>query len=142
MATSTITLTVYFEDPFWVGVVERCEGERIQAARHLFGAEPLPGEVLEFVQRRLLALLDQATPAAVAGVAAAGPRNPKRAAREAARALASRGGSTQAHEAMRLQIEQNKCERAADTRAERAAAEGYRRATKLRKAKARHRGHA
>ena len=55
----TITLTVFFEDPFWVGVAERQAGGALQAARHVFGAEPSPGEVLEFVQKQLGPLLDR-----------------------------------------------------------------------------------
>lgn len=42
-------LTVRFEDPFWVGIVE-VENERsYQVARHVFGAEPTTPEVLRFV---------------------------------------------------------------------------------------------
>jgi hypothetical protein len=41
----------YFEDPFWVGVVECQAGGALQAARHVFGAEPSPGEMLVFVQK-------------------------------------------------------------------------------------------
>jgi len=33
-------LTVYFEDPFWVGVFERIENGKISAAKVTFGAEP------------------------------------------------------------------------------------------------------
>lgn len=42
-------LTVRFEDPFWVGIVE-VENERsYQVVRHVFGAEPTTPEVLRFV---------------------------------------------------------------------------------------------
>ena len=33
-------LTVYFEEPFWVGVFEVIENRKISAARVVFGAEP------------------------------------------------------------------------------------------------------
>ena len=33
-------LTVFFEDPFWVGVFERIENGRLSAAKVTFGAEP------------------------------------------------------------------------------------------------------
>lgn len=42
-------LTVCFEDPFWVGIVETEDGGRYRAARHVFGAEPSMPEVLRFV---------------------------------------------------------------------------------------------
>ena len=69
------------------------------------------------------------------------PASPKRAAREAARQLAQRGGTTQAQEALRLQIEQNKAERKRRSRAAREAEEDYKRQVKVQKAKDRHRGH-
>ena len=138
---SAITLTVFFEDPFWVGVVERRDGQALQAARHVFGAEPTPPELLEFVLRDLDALLEQPLVSLAAEPPAARPANPKRAAREAARQLAQRGGTTQAQEALRLQIEQSKTERRRRSRAARDAEEQYKRQVKLRKAKERHRGH-
>ncbi len=33
-------LTVFFEEPFWVGVFERIENGRLFAAKVTFGAEP------------------------------------------------------------------------------------------------------
>ena len=33
-------LTVYFEDPFWIGVFERIENGKLSAAKVTFGAEP------------------------------------------------------------------------------------------------------
>ena len=138
---SAITLTVFFEDPFWVGVVERREGQALQAVRHVFGAEPAPPEVLEFVLRDLDALLERPAVSVAVELPGARPASPKRAAREAARQLAQRGGTTQAQEALRLQIEQNKAERKRRSRAAREAEEDYKRQVKVQKAKDRHRGH-
>ena len=42
-------LTVRFEDPFWVGVIEVEDGGGYRVARHVFGAEPTTPEVLRFV---------------------------------------------------------------------------------------------
>ena len=36
----TAKFTVYFEDPFWVGVYERSQDGKLEAARVVFGAEP------------------------------------------------------------------------------------------------------
>ena len=33
-------LTVYFEEPFWVGVFERIESGKLSVAKVTFGAEP------------------------------------------------------------------------------------------------------
>ena len=45
------TLTVYFEDPFWVGVFERIEEGNLSVCKVTFGAEPKDYEVWEFVLR-------------------------------------------------------------------------------------------
>lgn len=42
-------LTVRFEDPFWVGIVEVEDERGYQVARRVFGAEPTTPEVLRFV---------------------------------------------------------------------------------------------
>ena len=81
---ATISLTVYFEEPFWVGVVERRTDGALHAARHIFGAEPSPSEVLEFVQRQLGPLLDRTSIAVAVAPAPPHPLNPKRIARAAA----------------------------------------------------------
>jgi hypothetical protein len=137
---AAITLTVFFEDPFWVGVVERQADGRLQAERHVFGAEPSPGEVLEFVQKQLRSLLERPNIAVAVAPAAARVLNPKRAARAAAHALAERGVSTQSQEALRLQIEQHKQIRKQRSKAEREAEAAYKRQLKVQEAKARHRG--
>lgn len=35
-----VAMTVLFEEPFWIGIYEREDGESYQAAKILFGAEP------------------------------------------------------------------------------------------------------
>lgn len=45
METIFARLTVYFDDPFWVGVYERQENGRLSACRLVFGAEPKDYEV-------------------------------------------------------------------------------------------------
>lgn len=42
-------LTVRFEDPFWVGIIEVEDGGSYRVARHVFGAEPTTPEILRFV---------------------------------------------------------------------------------------------
>ena len=44
-------LTVYFDEPFWVGVFERIENGKLSAAKVTFGAEPKDYEVQEFINR-------------------------------------------------------------------------------------------
>ena len=45
MGASALTLTVFFEDPFWVGTFERYCGGALCVAKVTFGAEPKDSEV-------------------------------------------------------------------------------------------------
>ena len=40
-------LTIFFEDPFWVGIFERIENRKLSVAKVTFGAEPKDYEVLK-----------------------------------------------------------------------------------------------
>ena len=42
-------LTVYFEEPFWVGVFECIEDGKLSVAKVTFGAEPKDYEVQEYI---------------------------------------------------------------------------------------------
>lgn len=44
-------LTVYFENPFWVGILERIENGKLFVSKVTFGAEPKDYEVCVFVCR-------------------------------------------------------------------------------------------
>ena len=85
------TLTIYFEDPFWVGVFERIEEGRLSVCRVTFGAEPKDYELWDFVLRRYNAL--RFSPAVEAPVKALSD-NPKRRARDVSRQLQARGVGT------------------------------------------------
>ena len=43
------TLTVFFENPFWVGVYARVDGDRYEVCKITFGAEPKDYEVWDFL---------------------------------------------------------------------------------------------
>jgi hypothetical protein len=51
MDTYYASLTVWFEGPFWVGVLQREDGGRLTACRHVFGAEPKEQEVYQWLLR-------------------------------------------------------------------------------------------
>ena len=44
-------LTVYFEEPFWVGIFECIEDGKLSVAKVTFGAEPKDYEVQEYIQK-------------------------------------------------------------------------------------------
>ena len=41
--------TVFFEDPFWVGVFERVEDGRLSVCKVMFGAQPKDTEIYAFI---------------------------------------------------------------------------------------------
>ena len=49
-------LTVYFEEPFWVGVFERIEDGKLSVAKVTFGAEPKDYEVQKYIQKYYFSL--------------------------------------------------------------------------------------
>lgn len=136
-------LTVFFDGQFWVGVVEAQTDDGLKVARHLFGAEPTDTEVFAFVQRALPALLDEVAVALPAAAAESAPStiNPKRRKREAAEEARAQGVSTYAQEALKREIEARKQERQQHTRQQQDEKRDYKRACKVQKAKAKHRGH-
>ena len=73
-------LTVFFEEPFWVGIFERIEDGKLSAAKVTFGAELKDCEVQEYIQKWYFSL--KFSPV-VETVVKDIKRNPKRMQREA-----------------------------------------------------------
>ena len=101
-------LTVYFEEPFWVGIFERIEDGKLFVAKVTFGAEPKDYEVQEYVQKYYFSLkFSPAVDTVVKDI----KRNPKRMQREAKKQMQEIGIGTKSQQALKLQQEQNKQER-------------------------------
>ena len=101
-------LTVYFEEPFWVGVFERIEDGKLSVAKVTFGAEPKYYEVQEYIQKHYDSLkFSPAVDTVVKDI----KRNPKRMQREAKRQMQKTGIGTKSQQALKLQQEQYKQER-------------------------------
>ena len=49
MTQASVTLTVFFEESFWVGVFEYIEERNLSVAKITFGEEPKDYEVQSFV---------------------------------------------------------------------------------------------
>lgn len=89
-------LTVYFEEPFWVGVFERIEDGKLSVAKDY--------EVQEYIQKYYFSL--KFSPA-VETVVKDIKRNPKRMQREAKKQTMETGIGTKSQQALKLQQEQN-----------------------------------
>ena len=131
-------LTVYHDGQFWVGLAERVEGGRYGAARIVFGAEPSDEEILRFVAsewEKLSFFGDDPTETSEPA------RNPKRRAREAAKALKQPAMGTKAQQTLAAQRETMKRE-SAQARSQRRAEEAEARFEQRKlKRKQKHRGH-
>lgn len=111
--TVTGKLTVFFEDPFWVGVFERTERGKLSVSRVTFGAEPKDAEVYEFALENYFCL--RFSPA-VAAVEETAKRNPKRIQREVKKQVQHKGIGTRSQQALKLQQEQFRLEKRIDLR--------------------------
>ena len=132
------SLTVFFEDPFWVGVFERRIGKKLSVCKVTFGAEPKDCEVLEFILNHYYEL--SFSPAITVGSRQTAD-NPKRRQREARKQMEQSGISTKSQEALRLQREEMKTERRQTSREEREEEEARRFELKQMKRKEKQKGH-
>ena len=131
-------LTVYFDEPFWVGVFERIEDDKLSAAKVTFGTEPKDYEVYEFILKHYDSL--QFSPA-VATVVKEVKRNPKRMQRDVKKQLQDTGIGTKSQQALKLQHEQNKQSRKVKSREQKLSEAERLFELKQQKKKDRHRGH-
>ena len=130
-------LTVYFEEPFGVGIFEHIEDGKLSVAKVTFGAEPKDYEVQEYIQKYYFGLkFSPAVEAIVKDI----KRNPKRMQREAKKMLKN-GIGTKSQQALKLQQEQNKQERKEKKRKKKEAEEQRMFELKQRKKREKHKGH-
>lgn len=111
-------LTVFFEEPFWVGVFERVSDGKLSVCKVTFGAEPKDYEVYDFVLKNYYRL--RFSPAVATDVKEAG-RNPKRVQRKVQKQVQNIGIGTKSQQALKLQQEQLKIERKIMSREQREA---------------------
>ena len=131
-------LTVYHDGQFWVGLAEHVEGGRYGVARIVFGAEPSDEEILQFVVGKWEKLSFFGHDSTEVSKPA---RNPKRRAREAAKALKQPAMGTKAQQALANQRETMKRE-SVRARSQRRAEEAEARFEQRKlKRKQKHRGH-
>ncbi len=130
-------LTVFFEEPFWVGIFERTAEGKLSVCKVTFGAEPKDYTVCDFVLKNYHRL--KFSPAVAANVRE-GSRNPKRIQREARKQTQNAGAGTKAQQALKLQQEQLKTQRKTMNRKQREARKQRQFEQKRQKKKEKHRG--
>ena len=110
----SIKLTVYFEDPFWIGIFERSIDEKLSVCKVIFGAEPKDNEVLNFVLNRYEKL--KYSPEILNEKVFKEKLNSKRVQRDVKKQLNNKGVGTKSWQALKLQQEQNKTIRKSKTK--------------------------
>ena len=131
-------LTVYFEDPFWIGVFESIENEKLSVCKVTFGAEPKDYDIQEYILKNYCGL--HFSPA-VRTVVKETKKNPKRMQREAKKQLQNIGIGTKSQEALKLQQEKNKQERKVKSKEQKEAEERRLFELKQQKKLEKHKGH-
>ena len=131
-------LTVYFDDPFWVGVFERVSEGRLSVCRVVFGAEPKDYEIREFIREHYYEL--EFSPAVKTELKQTAD-NPKRRQREARKQIRNTGIGTRSQQALQMQREAMKIERIQKSKEQRDAEKQRKFELKQQKRKEKHRGH-
>lgn len=108
MDESVVKVSVFFQEPFWIGVFERVEHGRLSVAKVTFGAEPKEYEVDEFILKNYYKL--RFSPA-VKTVVKEKAVNPKRAMRQVKKQMNQTGVGKKSWQALKLQQEELKTER-------------------------------
>lgn len=132
-------LTVFFENPFWVGIFEAESKSGYEVCKIVFGAEPKDYEVydfllknhhrLKFSRKRLSEKLTEKR------------LNPKRMQKEIKKQLENKGAGTKAQQALKESYEQLKTERKTKSKEQIEAEKERKFLLRQEKKKEKHRGH-
>ncbi|MGD9154428.1 MAG: YjdF family protein [Bacillota bacterium] len=134
-----IKLTVFFDEPFWVGIFERSDAGKLETARVVFGAEPKDYEVCEYIRMHFNKLVF--SPPVATEVADKPKINPKRLQRKIRQEMSAVGVGTKAQQALQLEREAQKKERRLQSKADRIAHQERQFALRQAKQKAKRKGH-
>lgn len=130
--------TVFFEEPFWVGVFERIENGRLSVCKIIFGAEPTDAQIYAFLLSNYNKL-KFTNPIKTEHKQKAD--SPKRRMKNAKRALETKGVGTRSQQALKKQYEEIKTERKLLSKEQKEAKRERRFDLKQQKRKEKHKGH-
>ena len=133
-----VKLTVFFENPFWVGVFEHVENNFLVVSKVTFGAEPNGYEVLDYIIKNYYSLVFSP---AVETKIKKDKTNTKKAQRDVRKQMQVSGIGTKSQLALKSKHEQNKKESKVRRREEKEADELKRFLLKQYKKRKKHKGH-
>ncbi|MGA6841374.1 YjdF family protein [Priestia megaterium] len=136
-----MSLTIYHDGQFWVGIIEVVEDGKLRAFRYVFGAEPKDKEILDFIYYRLLDIINQSVHSGLDVKGKSNKKiNPKRLQRQVAKQINKVGISTKAQEAMKQEYEEKKKSKKKRAKQYREELKEQKYLMKKQKAKAKHKG--
>lgn len=138
MQKSESKFTVYFDDPFWIGVYERVSDGKLEVCKITFGTEPKDYEVYDFLLKNWNKL--RFSPPVKADLSPENKINPKRMQRTIKKQLETHGVGTKSQQALKLQQEEGKLARKQKSRKEKEAEKQRQFDLRQQKRKEKHRG--
>lgn len=133
-----LSLTVYFEEPFWIGVFESVNAQKLSVCKITFGAEPKDCDVFEFILSNFNNLkFSRGIKIEQRKIAS----NPKRDKRNAKKQLSLTGIGTKSQQALALEREAQKTERKKVSKEQREAEKNRQFELKQQKLKEKRKGH-
>lgn len=131
-------LTVYFEDPYWVGIFELEDEFGYRVARVIFGSEPTDAELYIFVKEHY-AEITYGKPLEMQ-VKVERRTSFKRMQREVRKEILEEGVGTRSQQAIKLQMAQNKRKHKTESREKKKEEQMLKFKIKQNKKKEKHRG--
>ena len=130
-------MTVFFENPFWVGIFENFENDNLSVCKVTFGSEPKEYEIYDFILKKFYNIRFSNEIKSNFGEKA---KNPKRRQREIKKELQSKKFLKKSEEILKLQYEENKKERKIKTKKEKELEKQRKFLLKQEKKKQKHKG--
>ena len=148
----SVKLTVFFDNPFWIGIFEIQEKEQYKVCKVTFGAEPKDGEIYEFILKNYYKINfkkiqvnedkhDKKIQVNEDNHVKKGKINPKRMQREIRKVIEHKGIGTKAQIAIKKQHEEIKIESKKRSREDKEAEQKRIFEIRKNKRKEKHKGH-
>lgn len=105
---TSIELTLFFEEPFWVGIFKNKDQKECKISKFTFGSEPKDYEVYDFILKNFYNLRFSDADILKEKVVSSRKINPKRLQREINREMKNIGAVTKSQAVIKIQYEKNK----------------------------------
>ena len=139
MEEASLTLTIYFDGQFYVGIFEKTDGNKLSVCKYVFGAEPKDYDVYELILNRYYRL--KFSPTVEIERKPVERKNPKARQRKIKNSIVGVWLGTKSQQAIKRQIEERKIERKAKSKAYREQDSQIKFALRQEKKKEKRKGH-